>query len=175
MKVVSLVLVLLLGLLLLSAAWVRAEATTIQVIGNERAVSALPPQKRWVSDDGILHVRDREARNVFVGTCGGDPCSFDVPFVANRNQNLTTGDGELFGSFAYVVDGTTFTWGTHVGRFDGRWHGKIDGATGFAHIEFVAEGSGDFEGMKLMGSGTVPPPSVSPLHPIEATILVPHG
>jgi hypothetical protein len=153
---------------------VKGKATTIPIVGFEKVVSIGPAERIWESD-GILHVRERENRNVFVGTCGGDPCSFGVPFIANRNQNLATGDGVVFGSFAYVVDGTKFTWGSRIGSFEGRWEGKIDGATGVITIWFVAQGSADFEGMQLKGTGMVPPPAVLTEHPIEAFILDPHG
>lgn len=132
-------------------------------------VSTGVPERVWQSD-GILHIRGQANENRFDGTCGGDPCVFGVPFVVNVELNTATGDGTVFGTFAYVVDGTRFAWGDHIGSFDGPFWGQI--TAGVVTIKFVAEGSGDFDGMKLMGTGLVP---LAGPHPIEGTILDPHG
>lgn len=157
--------------LLMAPAAARAKATTIAVVGVERSVSVGAPERAWFSD-GILHVRGQPAENEFIGTCGGESCTFRVPFVLNVNVNPATGNGTAWGTWEYVADGVDYAWGDRVGSFAGTFSGQI--RAGVVSIRAVSEGTGDFAGMKLRATGLVPPPPETD-HPIQGVVLDPHG
>ena len=113
-----------------------------------------PPERQWVDDEGVLHFRGLPVSSPLTGDFVGTDF-----LIVNRNQD-PDGNGDSFGTF--VWDGV---WAGGSGTFEGRWS-SIIGVGG----DFVGQGSGDFEGMRIMGSFTGP--SGGPTTH-EALVLIP--
>jgi hypothetical protein len=144
-------------------------AANIPIGGDELVISEGAPERVWMSGS-TLHVRGQPGLNDFVGTCGGDVCTFRVRFVLNINLNLKTGEGNAFGTFEYVTDGVDYTWGDRVGTFEGSFTTSI--RDGIVTINGVAHGTEDFDGMKLHAL-TVFPLGQDVPHPTDGWILDP--
>ena len=119
--------------------------------GREFRGTAGEPERAWPSDDGtIMHVRGLPLFNTFEGTCGGEPCSFEVPIVANMDVDAATqSNGSVYGTYRYVSTGEGHTWGDRVGAFDNIFWGEM--TEGTIHATFVGIGTGDLLGMTLHG------------------------
>lgn len=154
-----------LGLLMPAAtAQARGSFERLPFEGVEHKVwAAEQPEETWVSD-GVVHIRRQLFRNTFEGTCGDNPCTLDVPIVANLDLDAETGNGRVYGTFQYIADNEDYTWGDRVGTFDIIFWGKMK--DGIARVKFVGLGSGDFSGMLIRGR------IVSPEDESEATV---HG
>lgn len=153
--------------LLLATTSVQAKAAETPYTGIETTDSSGVPERAW-TEDGVLHLRGLPVETIFVGTFAGGTLSFSNDVVVNLNLDLATGDGDAFGSFA--LDGT---FGGLEGSFEGRWTMEI--TAGAVLLAYVGQGSGDFEGMKIMGEGTgsLPLETLEVAH--EGIILDPHG
>lgn len=68
------------------------------------------PESQWVQG-GILHIRSQP----HAGTISGD-LNGDISNVANLNLNLSTGHGDLWGTYVINADGK---------RWEGRFSGEI--------------------------------------------------
>jgi hypothetical protein len=79
----------------------------------------------------------------------------------------------VWGTWAYETDGVRFTWGDRVGSIAGTFWGES--RDGFVTLKFIGQGTGDYAGMKLLGTADVPPPPPLTEHPVEAVILNPQG
>ena len=103
-------------------------------------VPAAPPERVWVDDAGVSHIR----RLLFVGPVAGDLVGTDF-ILYNENVDTTTGDGDNFGTFVFetVIDGRS-------GTFEGHFSGPIIG--GLIQPDFVGQGTGELRGMKIMGT-----------------------
>jgi len=125
---------------------VQAKATRTPFTGRETFAPVGDPERAWVDDDGIQHVRGFP----ILGTFDGDLFSWSNDVVFGFNLDLATGDGNGFGTCDFDV-----TWGEDSGTFEGRFIAKIIGGVGGVFtVDFSGHGSGDFEGMKIMGTGT---------------------
>ncbi len=109
-----------------------------------------------------------------IGTFEGSLFDWSNSVVFSFNLNLATGYGNGFGTCYFDV-----TWGTDSGtfercRFTARFAGPVEGGWVFS-VEFVGHGSGDFEGMKIKGTGTgeIYPNAGWLSH--EGIVLDPHG
>lgn len=153
--------------LLLATTSVQAKATETPYTGVESTDSFGVPERAWMAD-GVLHVRGLPVENTFEGTFAEGAFSFSNDVVFNLNLDPATGDGDAFGSFA--LDGT---WGDLQGSFEGRWTMEI--TTGAVLLAYVGQGSGDFEGMKIMGKGTGSLPIETMIITHEGIVLAPHG
>ena len=142
-----------LGCALAAFAGSAVAATKTSVTFTDSVVSTGAPERVWTSDDQILHVRGQPQTTVVAGDLTGT-----IQLVVNLNLDLTTGNGELFGTFTLTT--TTGTW---AGSFRGEL--TATGASG----TFVGQGD---DGTKIMGSFTSTGPT-SFLN--EAVILDPHG
>ncbi|NIO08480.1 MAG: hypothetical protein GTO40_10935, partial [Deltaproteobacteria bacterium] len=113
---------------------------------------------------GILHFRNQpfqwDVSGDFLGT---------LRTSTNANLDLATGNGNGFGSF--VLAGTWDATGD-TGTFEGSFSGTIDG--GLFSGKFVGHGTGDFAGMKLMGTFAETGPGTG-VFILEGIILDPHG
>jgi hypothetical protein len=126
--------------------------------------AAEQPEEMWVSD-GVVHMRRQLYRNTFEGTCGDDPCTLDVPIVANLDLGAETGSGRAYGTFQYIADNEDYTWGDRVGTFDLVFWAKVRDwgkmKDGEARVKFAGLGSGDFSGMLVRGRIVTPENAVS--------------
>lgn len=161
---VAILLVVMVGLLV-PAPTASARGVKVPFEGVENSLSMGEPRHVWTSN-GVQHVRGQPALNDFQGTCAGEPCSFEVPFVLNVNVNLATGNGNAYGTFEYVTDGVEYKWGDRIGKFKGIYWAKIEG--GIPSLTGVARGTGDFRGMILYVEALVP--AEGP-HPTKGWIL----
>ena len=116
-----------------------------------------PPDRTWVDDEGVTHVRGFHAVSDVVGDWVGSE-------VVDFNQNVdAAGNGDGFASFVFDV-----TWAGLSGTFEGRTSVSIE--AGVTTADFVMHGTGEFEGMKAMGRA-VQREDGSFLH--EGVVLIP--
>ena len=122
-------------------------------------VATGPPDRQWVDDDGVTHVRGFHAISDVVGDFVGTE-------VVNFNQNIDAlGNGDGFTSFVFDV-----TWDGLNGTFEGRASVSIE--AGVITADFVMHGTGDFDRMKTMGRARQREDG-SFLH--EGVVLIPGG
>ena len=126
-----------------------------------------PPNKQWFVgfNDGIMHIKDWHWSGPYEGTLGTG--TFDVWFEHLRlNQN--TGEGTYSGTWQITI-----TTGPLQGTLAGRARGKITGYL-FASGTFAgAHGTGDFEGVRKMGSYTLDMTSIPYMFDASGTIIYP--
>ncbi len=149
-RIAPAVLSILVALLLLAATGVQAKATKTPFTGFEFFVPVGQPDSDWMAD-GIWHIRGIP----IIGFFAGPQFSWVNYVVFSFNLNLATGYGNGFGTCYFEV-----TWGTDSGtfercRFTAKFGGPLVGVIGWVFtVNFVGHGSGDFEGMKIRGTGT---------------------
>jgi hypothetical protein len=128
-------------------------ATKTSVTFTDTVVSVGAPERVWVSDDQVLHVRGQPQTTVVAGDLTG---TFQL--VANVNLDLNTGTGELFGKFTLTTSSVT-------------WVGSFTAQITSAGVSGTFVGQGD-DGTKIRGSFT----SISANSFLnQAVILDPHG
>lgn len=141
--------------LLLATTGVQAKATKTPFIATITVIELGIPERSWVDDDGVQHLRGAPSIQSVTGGITGT-----LSVVNNVNID-PTGDGDLFGSFVIT---------TAEGVWEGRFSGTFTAGVGSG--EFVGQGSGAFEGMKIMGTFSGVAPGVAVL---DGIILSPHG
>jgi hypothetical protein len=138
--------------LLLMATPVMARAIPTPVTGEYFGWLS-DPGKQWISEEGIIQVRD----GVGIGTLTGDIPGM-MTFIFNAAFDPTTGEGRIWGKFVSSDNyGNTFK-GTFVSSVS-YWGNYIAGRS-------VGRGTGAFEGMLLRNAfsgynayfGLPPPP-----------------
>jgi hypothetical protein len=122
-------------LLMISPVMARMGGATRISLAGEYFGYVIDPGKQWVSEEGIVQVRD----GVGTGTMTGDIPGF-MTFTMNAAFDPTTGKGEIWGKFVSSDNfGNTFE-GTFLAKVSD-W-GTIDGKS-------VGRGTGAYEGMHL--------------------------
>lgn len=124
--------------ILMTAAPAAARATRIYYEADECPLAPWgEPERMWVSEDGILHMRGFLVVNLI---------DSDSPYLAGINQiranmdlNPATGEGHAFGTVLITPFAKNGTW---EGRFS--THVSPDGIQGKA----VVHGTGELSGMK---------------------------
>jgi hypothetical protein len=164
MKRSAILLVGLIGVLVLGTVTVSAQATKTEFEAQESLVPTGPPGKVWVSDDGVVHIRDLTV----VGPVWGDIVG-QLTVVANINQDTATGDGTAYGTAVLEVE--SVEWGDLSGTFEGRSQWKLAGGL-IVTGQFVGHGTGDFEGMHMQANFFNAEDGTTPL---IGTIHNPHG
>ena len=122
------------------------------------------PDKQWFVgfNDGIMHIKDWHWSGPYEGTLGTG--TFDVWFEHLR-LNMDTGEGTYSGKWRITIPGQ--------GTLAGSARGKITGYF-FASGKFAgADGTGDFEGVKKMGSYTLDMTSIPYMFDALGTIIYP--
>ncbi len=169
LRIAPAVLSILVALLLLAATGVQAKATKAPFTGFEEFGPTGPPVSDWTAG-GIQHVRGIPIFGSMVGTIDGTLFSWSNSVVFNFDLNLATGYGNGHGTCYFDV-----TWGEDSGTFERcRFTAKFAGPV--FRVDFVGHGSGDFEGMKIKGTGigALTGPGVGWLNH-EGIVLDPHG
>ncbi len=146
--------------LLLATSGVQAKATKTPFTFTAADIALGEPEREWVDDEGILHVRNQAYQFVVSGDFDGT-----LSGLVNVNMDLATGDGDGFGTLLLAVTGGG-------GTFEGRFTATFEG--GAISGEFVGHGTGDFEGMKIMGTFAPAGPPPAGLN-FEGIVLDPHG
>lgn len=128
-----------------------------------------PPEKVWVDDANILHMRGEVAQRPFVR---GDFEGY-AQFTMNLNLDLTTGEGVGWGDVTLHVT----SWQGRHGTFQGHFNIKLPlGPDTGTRKELIAHGTGDMEGMKLVADfSNLPTENGEERMLLEGTILDPHG
>ncbi len=118
-------------------------------------------ERMWFSD-GILHLRGAPHDGIVSGDLLGT-----LTYTGDINLNMETYDGTGQGILCLSV-----TYGDLSGTFRGRMVIKVNG--GIITAMFICHGDGDFEGMKLKGTGggIMNPETI---YLADAIILNPHG
>ena len=138
-----------------------AQATKSDFLSHEILIPTGPPGKSWVSDDGVLHLRDFTVSGPVWGELTGQ-----VTVVANINQDIFSGNSTACGTAFLVVT----EWNGLAGTFEGRSQWKYtNGLVSWG--QFVVHGTGDFDGMQIMANFY----NKSDHTVISGTILNPHG
>lgn len=125
-------------LLLVGATAWAAPATQTPVAGVwDNEVYGPPPERMWIDEDGIQHIR---------GYWGGFDVIGDLNGTAGGVFNLNLdplGNGDAAGTLVQEVE-----WDGLTGTFEGRF--SVTYTNWWSEGQVVAHGTGDFEGMKLM-------------------------
>ncbi len=116
------------------------KAKTAKPYSSHIESALIDPGKQWISEDGILHIRDSYWKGTEVGTLGSSTLEDWLSF----NINLATGAGTFSGNWLLTFDG----------------HGTISGsATGKISLGYLINGmfigthaTGEFEGIQKKGS-----------------------
>jgi hypothetical protein len=147
---------------------VAAEATKTEFwVVEGQGVVLKPADKVWVDDENVLHVRGELARRPFVR---GDFQGY-AQFTFNLNMDLATGEGVGWGEVTLYVE----SWYGREGTFQGHFEMKLP-LVPDARKELIAHGTGDMEGMKLIGYFTnLPMENGEERMLVEGIILDPHG
>ena len=152
LPIVILVIFALIAILALGTISASARATKTDFASQEVLAPIGPPGKSWVSDDGVVHLRDF-------------PVAGDV--WGELTGYIYTGDGTGHGAAFLEVEDFDGMQGTFEGRSQWKYTNGV-----VSEGQFVGHGTGDFEGMKFFqtcfGGGGGP-------ENCEGFILDPHG
>jgi hypothetical protein len=123
-----------------------AQAERIYYTGTDCTIIVGPPERQWVSEDGVLHQR---------GVPMIDYMTYEPEWLNGTNYemgnfdiDLSTGAVHVYGTFELHTGGGDGTW---VGRFSTHVspEGVVDGRG-------VGHGTGDFEGMTTFNTISSP-------------------
>ena len=106
-------------------------------------------QRMWVSDDGIVHIRDRVLNSVVQSTSMYHAGTGQI--VSNANIDPATGYGEFHGTLAIYPTAVDGYWA-------GSWVLQITSAGQNGHARL--QGYGDLEGWQIKAELTYLPPPV---------------
>ena len=142
---------------------VTAKSTTTSFVAQESVAPVGPPERQWISEDGVLHVRNRPAEGTIWGDLNGT-----VTVISNINLDLATGNGT--GHSTIIREGE---WNGMTGSFEGRSQFTFVGFQ-FNEGQTTAHGTGDFEGLLMKVTFTSNPNDPS-IFDVVGTILDPLG
>jgi len=120
------------------------------------------PGKQWVSEEGILHVKDWHWVGTYEGTLGTG--TMDVWFE-QISLDLATGEGAFSGRWLITI--------TPQDTMSGRGRGTITGYVFGSGTFAGTHGTGMFEGVKKMGSFNVNMASIPYTIDAWGTIIYP--
>ncbi len=161
MKKVMMSTIVLLTLLMMVLSPVKAITKETYTMEMELELDLATPPKQWVSEEGILHIRDAH----WVGTVVGDLGEGTYDGWVNVNVNPATGEGTVSEKWAITFN----SQGTIVGSSRGKL--AMPFASGTSVGIYV---TGDFEGAKIMGSWEGFHPSLIEISvDLEGTIIYP--
>jgi hypothetical protein len=144
-----------------SAVPAYAQAQRLNFIGTTCTQSQTPPEKFWISDDGVMHSRGALLTNIDV-TNGDYDTGINI-LTGDIDLDLATGYGHAHGTFTIYPAG-------YNGTFEGSWSSHIspDGLRGIA----VGHGTGDLEGVQIFNNMSSDNPN-DPCTNSNITILIP--
>jgi hypothetical protein len=159
---IQILIILTLFLVLLTAGPAAARATRIDYEASECPIVPWgEPERSWVSEDGVIHMRGFLVQNLIVS---------ESPYLAGINQinanmdlNPATGEGHAYGSVLITPFVKNGTW---EGRFS--THVSPDGIQGKA----VVHGTGELSGMKQYNNISNSDPN-DPCHSHAGYVLIP--
>ena len=146
-KKITVIFVLAMVVILVSAVPAAARATRIYYTGAECPITQGDPERQWISEDGILHQRGIPLHNILTS---------DSPYwlgtndaVMNTEINLATGEVHAYGMVSI-----------HPDAYDGTWEGHFSthvSADGTLLGSATVHGTGELEGMKAFNTQSTPP------------------
>jgi hypothetical protein len=147
--------------ILVSAMPATAKAEKVNFTGTTCIVSQSPPERFWISEDGIIHMRGIVTKNVDVTDSPYDTGSASM--IMNVDINPLTGEAHGYGTF--ILSPTAYS-----GTWEGHWstHISPDGLRGLA----VGHGTGELEGLQIFNNMTSDDPS-DPCTNSSIRVLVP--
>jgi hypothetical protein len=119
---------------------IPARAKTVEPYSSHIESALIDPGKQWVSEDGILHIRDSHWVGTEVGTLG----SSTLEDWLSLNVDLATGEGNFYGNWQLTFEGGSTISGTATGRISLGY--LINGMFIGTHA------TGEFEGVQKKGS-----------------------
>ena len=129
------------GVIILSILAAPAAARTIRTeyAGHEYLIEALPGGRMWISEEGVLHIRDMQ--ELYRDEVSDPRLSGDLLVTISANFQFTE-VGEMYGPM----------WGTSIlendgGYWEGSWVGKRT-KEGYSYIRCVMHGHGGYEGLQ---------------------------
>ena len=148
------------------AAPVAAGTIRTEYAGFEYFEGEIGGGRMWISDEGVLLIRDfQEAYTDVVS----EPClSGDLVVTINANFQLTEVE-EMYGPM----------WGTTIlendgGYWEGSWVGKRT-EEGYSYIRCVMHGHGDYEGLKARADYVRESPDPNDPFTVHGVLMDPGG
>lgn len=115
-------------------------AKTVVPYSSHIETALIDPGKQWVTDGGILHIRDSYWAGTEVGTLGSSTIEDWLSF----NVNMATGEGTFSGFWVLTFEGR--------GTISGSATGTISMGYLINGIFIGTHGTGEFEGVQKKGS-----------------------
>jgi hypothetical protein len=141
-KRITVVFVLAIVVILVSAVPASARAIRIEYTSSDCTVVPWgPPERVWISDDGVLHQRGVQVTNSV--TSSNDYIAGDMTLVMDFDIDLATGLGHAYGTLTIYPRAYNGTWVGHWST-----HISPEGLNGSA----TGQGTGDLEGMKIFNN-----------------------
>jgi len=147
--------------ILVGAVPASAQAQRLNFTGTTCTESQTPPEKFWISDDGVMHQRGTVLTNI--DETDGDYDTGINILTGNIDLDLATGYGHAYGTFIIYPS-------AYSGTFEGHWSSHIspDGLRGIA----VGHGTGELEGVQIFNNLSSDNPT-DPCTNSNITILIP--
>ncbi len=138
-----------------------AQAERLSITGTTCIQYQSPPEKFWISDDGIVHSRGAVLHNIDVTDSPYDT-GINI-LTGNVDLDPATGYGHAYGTFILYPS-------AYDGTFEGSWSSHIspDGLRGRA----VGHGTGELEGIQIFNELSSNDPN-APCTNSSITILIP--
>jgi len=150
----------------LAAGILCAKATKTPVSGTYSSEIVGPPERQWIDDEGILHIRRMPTLATF--SAPGSDLVGTVNGIANFNLTWPSGTGD--GSAFWIMN---VSWRGLSGTFEGRFTADIVEHYA-AEAKAILHGTaGDFVGMKMLLS--IQGGSYGTPLEFEGIVLDPHG
>ncbi len=138
-KKVTVVVFMVIVLVLVGVIPVSARAERIYYTGRTCPTYVGPPERQWISEDNVLHMRGMYTDNTITATT--PYMAGTAVIIMNQDVDLTTGNVHAFGSIVAQPSGIEGTWvgnfSTHVtggvirGSMTGQGTGELHGMTFF--------------------------------------------
>lgn len=153
----SILLVLAMVVVLVSTVPASAQAERIYMSGTTCIQTQSPPERFWISEDGIMHMRGISTSNIDVTDSPYDTGTASM--IMNFDIDPRTGYGHAFGTFTIYPT-------TYDGTWEGHWSSHIapDGLRGSA----TGHGTGELEGLQIFNNMS----SINPNDPCTISDIV---
>ena len=141
-KKVAIVVLMVIVLVLVGAIPASARAQRIYYTGRTCPTFVGPPERQWISEDNVLHMRGSYTDNTLTATT--PYLEATAVIIMNQDVDLNTGNVHAFGSVVIQPTGIDGTWvgnfSTHVvggvvrGRVIGHGTGALEGMLDFNNV-----------------------------------------
>lgn len=144
---------------------VTAKATKNDYTGIATLIEVTGPEKQWIDEAGILHIRGlRQVKTIAGGMVG------TMVIMVNIDVDAVTLNGVGRGKWTYDV-----SWDDQHGLFDCTWHGTYTGPDAFFEGWGICHGVGETRPITGRGYLYDLVPGDHNVMVVEGTFLDPHG